>query len=157
MVAVNSSNGIIDNVDKQILELLQENAKLTIREIADRTDKSQTAVRSRIQRLERELIKKYIALIDCSKLGYREMVMASLRVNSRRPLEQIKEEIERMQRIKFAYIITGDYPIFIMAKCLDHEDSMDLIENLRNLPEVEEVKTQLVLDKIKEDPTIIIP
>jgi len=34
---------------------------------------------------------------------------------------------------------------------------MDLIENLRNLPEVEEVKTQLVLDRIKEDPTIIIP
>ncbi|MFX0081292.1 MAG: Lrp/AsnC family transcriptional regulator [Candidatus Hodarchaeota archaeon] len=157
MVAVNSTNGTIDSTDKQILELLQENAKLTIREIADRTDKSQTAVRSRIQRLERELIKKYIALIDCSKLGYREMVMASLRVNSRRPLEQIKEEIERMQRIKFAYIITGDYPIFIMAKCLDHEDSMDLIENLRNLPEVEEVKTQLVLDRIKEDPTIIIP
>lgn len=157
MVAVNSSNGIIDNIDKQILELLQENAKLTIREIADRTDKSQTAVRSRIQRLERDLIKKYMALIDCSKLGYREMVMASLRVNSRQPLEQIKEQIEKMQRIKFAYIITGDYPIFIMAKCLDHEDSMGLIENLRNLPEVEEVKTQLVLDRIKEDPTIIIP
>ena len=83
--------------------------------------------------------------------------MTSLSANSRRPLEQIKEEIERMQRIKFAYIITGDYPISIMAKCLDHGDSMDLIENLRNLPEVEEVKTQLVLDRIKEDPTIIIP
>lgn len=62
-----------------------------------------------------------------------------------------------MNRIKFAYIITGVYPIFIMAKCLNHEDFMDLIENLRNLPEVEEVKTQLVLDRIKEDPTIIIP
>lgn len=62
-----------------------------------------------------------------------------------------------MQRIKFTYIITGDYPIFNMAKCLDHEDSMDLIENLRNLPEVEEVKTQIVLDKIKEDPSVIIP
>jgi hypothetical protein len=34
---------------------------------------------------------------------------------------------------------------------------MNLIENLRNLPEVEEVKTQLVLDRIKEDHTIIIP
>ena len=41
-----------------------------------------------------------------------------------------------------------------MAKCLVHEDSIFLIENLRNLPEVEEVKTQLVLDRIKEDPTI---
>jgi len=62
-----------------------------------------------------------------------------------------------MEQIKYAYVITGDYPIFIMAKCLDHDDSMNLIEKLRNLPGVEEVKTQIVLDKIKEDPSIIIP
>ncbi len=157
MVSVSLTNGNIDNVDKRILELLQEDGKMTIREVAEKTDMSQTAIRTRIQKLEETLIKKYMAIIDCRKLGYREMVMASLRVNSRRPLEQIKEEIERMNQIKYAYIITGDYPIFIMAKCLDHNDSMNLIENLRNLPEVEEVKTQLVLDRIKEDHTIIIP
>ena len=157
MVSVHSSNGSIDNVDKQILELLQEDGKITIREIAEKTDMSQTAIRTRIQKLEDSLIKKYMAIIDCRQLGYREMVMASLRVNSRRPIQQIKEEIEQMERIKYAYIITGDYPIFIMAKCLDHDDSMNLIETLRNLPEVEEIKTQLVLDRIKEDHTIIIP
>jgi DNA-binding Lrp family transcriptional regulator len=157
MVSVSPTNANIDNVDKQILELLQEDGKMTIREVAEKITMSQTAIRTRIQKLEENLIKKYMAVIDCQKLGYREMVMASLRVNSRRPLEQIKEEIERMNQIKYAYIITGDYPIFIMAKCLDHNDSMKLIENLRNLPEVEEVKTQLVLDRIKEDYTIIIP
>jgi len=51
----------------------------------------------------------------------------------------------------------GEYPLFIVAKCLDHEDSMILIEKLRNLPGVEEIKTQIVLDRIKEDTTIIIP
>jgi len=44
-----------------------------------------------------------------------------------------------------------------MAKCLDHEDSMNLIEKLHNLPGVEEFKTQIVLDRIKEDTTINIP
>ena len=159
MVATNlhDKNFDVDGTDKQILELLQEDGKMTIREVAEKTKMSQTAIRTRIQKLEETLIKKYMAIIDCRKLGYREMVIASLRVNSRRPLEQIKVEIERMTQIKYAYIITGDYPIFIMAKCLDHTDSMNLIENLRNLPEVEEVKTQLVLDRIKEDHTIIIP
>jgi DNA-binding Lrp family transcriptional regulator len=85
------------------------------------------------------------------------MVMASLRVNSSEPLGRIKEHIEGMEKIKFAYIVTGEYPLFIMAKCLDHEDSMGLIEKLRNLPGVEEIKTQIVLDRIKEDHTIIIP
>ena len=107
--------------------------------------------------IEKQVIKQYIALIDCRHLGYREMVMASIRVNSSHPLEQVKEQIETMERIKFAYVITGDYPIFVMAKCLDHRDSMDIIENLRNIPGVEEVKTQIVLDRIKEDPSVIIP
>ena len=151
------NNTVVDGTDKLILELLQEDAKITIREIAEKTDKSATAIRGRIQRLEKELIKKYVALIDCRKLGYREMVMVSLRINATKPLELVKKEIESMEKIKFAYIVTGEYPLFIMAKCLDHEDSMNLIEKLRNLPGVEETKTQIVLDRIKEDTTIIIP
>ncbi len=147
----------IDEFDRQILDLLQNDAKLTIASIAEKIDKSPTAVRARIQKLEKVLIKKYVALIDCRQLGYREMVMASLRVNSSEPLDKVKDKIEDMETVKYAYVITGDYPIFIMAKCLNHNDSMNLIEKLRNLPGVEEVKTQIVLDRIKEDPSIIIP
>jgi len=151
------NNTVVDSTDKLILELLQEDAKITIREIAEKTDKSATAIRGRIQRLEKELIKKYVALIDCRQLGYREMVMVSLRINATKPLELVKKEIESMEKIKYAYVVTGEYPLFIMAKCMDHEDSMILIEKLRNLPGVEEIKTQIVLDRIKEDTTIIIP
>ena len=151
------TNGIVDETDKLILELLQEDAKLTIREIAEKTEKSATAIRARIQRLEKVLIKKYVALIDCRQLGYREMLIASLRINATKPLELVKTEIEKMEKIKYAYVVTGEYPLFIMAKCLNHQDSMSLIESLRNLPGVEEVKTEIVLDRIKEDHSIIIP
>ena len=157
MTTTNINRAEIDEFDKNILELLQNDAKITIKEISDKVGKSPTAIRSRIVRLEEKYIKKYVALIDCRQLGYREMVMASLRVNSSEPLERIKGHIEGMEKIKFAYIVTGEYPLFIMAKCLDHEDSMSLIEKLRNLPGVEEIKTQIVLDRIKEDTTIIIP
>ncbi len=157
MTATNLKLPEIDGIDKNILELLQNDAKITIKEISVKVGKSPTAIRSRIVRLEENLIKKYVALIDCRQLGYREMVIASLRVNSSEPLERIKRHIESMEKIKFAYIVTGEYPLFIMAKCLDHEDSMGLIEKLRNLPGVEEIKTQIVLDRIKEDHTIIIP
>ena len=96
-----STNGAYDDTDKQILEILQEDAKKTIREIADKTNKSPTAIRARIQKLEEKYIKKYVALIDCSKLGYREMVMASLRLNATKPLELVKKEIENMEKIKY--------------------------------------------------------
>lgn len=96
-----SINGSLDDTDWQILELLQDDAKLTIREIAHQTNKSATAIRARIQRLEKDLIKKYVALIDCRQLGYREMVMASLRLNATNPLEGVKNEIEKMEKIKY--------------------------------------------------------
>ncbi|MHA1507350.1 MAG: Lrp/AsnC family transcriptional regulator [Promethearchaeota archaeon] len=148
----------LDNTDKEILRILQFNAKASLKDIEKKVELSTTSIKKRIDRLiEKQVIKQYVALIDCRHLGYREMVMASLRVNSSHPLERVKEQIEAMERIKFAYVITGDYPIFVMAKCLDHSDSMEIIENLRNLPGVEEIKTQIVLDKIKEDPSVIIP
>ncbi|MFW9938453.1 MAG: Lrp/AsnC family transcriptional regulator [Candidatus Thorarchaeota archaeon] len=148
----------LDNLDKQILGILQDDAKASLREIEERTNLSTTSIRMRIKRLkEKNVIKKYITLIECRYLGYREMVMVSLRVNSSKKLKELKSIIEEMGKVKYAYIITGEYPLFVMAKCLDHNDSLELIETLRNLPGVEEVKTQIVLDKIKEDPTIIIP
>ncbi len=147
----------IDECDKQILELLQKDAKIKITEISEIINKSATAVRVRVQRLEKQLIKNYMAIIDCRKLGYREMVLASLRVNSSQSLEEIKSQIEKIPEINYAYIVTGEYPIFLMFKCLGHENAMILIEELRKLPGVQEVKTQLVLDRIKEDHSIIIP
>ena len=157
MTADNAISPILDDVDKKILELLQDDAKITISKIAKTTEKSQTAVRSRIQRLEKSLIKKYVALIDCRNLGYREMVLASIRVNSSQPLEEIKTTIDQMAQIKYAYVVTGEYPLFVMFKCLGHEEALGLIERLRNLPGVEEINTQIVLDRIKEDHSIIIP
>jgi len=148
----------LDDIDKEILRILQFNAKSSLKYIEEKVELSTTSIKKRIDRLiKNHVIKQYIALIDCRHLGYREMVMASLRINSTHPLELVKKQIEEMEKIKFAYVITGDYPIFVMAKCLDHRDSMVIIENLRNIPGVEEIKTQIVLEKIKEDPSVIIP
>ncbi|MFW9951704.1 MAG: Lrp/AsnC family transcriptional regulator [Candidatus Thorarchaeota archaeon] len=165
MVVTNGLSESLDEIDREILLLLQEDAKITINQISEKVrdrlgsdeSRSATAIRARVKRLERDLIKKYMAIIDCSKLGYREMVIASLRVNSKQPIDEIKKKLERLNQVKYAYIVTGEYPVIAMFKCLNHEDAMDLIEKLRNMPGVEEIKTQIVLDRIKEDHSIIIP
>lgn len=158
------NNGcLVDDKDKAILRILQDDAKASLRDIENELKKvgnklSTTAISKRLEKLkDSNIIKKAITLIDCSQLGYREMVLASLRVNASYPLDDIRDRLEKMIEIKYAYIVTGEYPLFVMAKCLDHQDAMSLIDGLRNLPGVEEVKTQIVLDRIKEDPTIIIP
>ncbi|HME51317.1 MAG TPA: Lrp/AsnC family transcriptional regulator [Candidatus Lokiarchaeia archaeon] len=147
----------LDEKDKQILNSIQKDAKITILALSQITGLSQTAVRARLQKLEKDYVRGYVTLLDCHKMGYREAVLASLRINSSQPLARIKESIEAIPEIKFAYITTGDYPVFVMAKCLGHDEAIALIETLRNMPGVEDVRTQMVLDRIKEDPTVIIP
>nr|MDO8113696.1 hypothetical protein [Candidatus Sigynarchaeota archaeon] len=59
--------------------------------------------------------------------------------------------------IKIAYITTGDFPVLVMGKCIDHTRTMNLIEKLRKIPGVEDVKTQMILERIKESWVVDIP
>ena len=60
----------LDKVDLQILRTLQENARLTTKELAARVSLSSTPVFERLKRLESGgYIKKYIAVLDAEKLN----------------------------------------------------------------------------------------
>ena len=55
----------LDKIDKLIVQLLQEDAKQTTKEISNKTNLSVTAVYERIKKLERdEIIRKYVALVN---------------------------------------------------------------------------------------------
>jgi Lrp/AsnC family transcriptional regulator len=66
---------VLDNTDRKILVLLQENARLTIQEIGQQINLSKTPVHERIKRLEREgIIARYVTVLDKKKLGNLLMV-----------------------------------------------------------------------------------
>ena len=167
---MNSRTGLklLDSKDKHILKILQDDGKATISEIASILSKkysiklSNTAIRARINKFEDDkgkdpLIKRYMAVLDCHQLGYQEMLIASLRIKATKTLEEIKEEVKDIEQINSAYLTSGEFPLIIMAKCLNHDDSLHLVEELRKFKWVQEVKTQIVMDCIKEDPAVLIP
>jgi Lrp/AsnC family leucine-responsive transcriptional regulator len=71
----------LDDTDKLIIKFLQEDAKLTTKELANRLNLSATPVYERIKRLENEqVIKKYVALVDREKIGMNLMVLCNIRL-----------------------------------------------------------------------------
>jgi len=59
-----------DNIDKQLISLLQEDAKQTNKELSAKLDLSVTAIYERVKKLEKEgVINKYVALINKEKIG----------------------------------------------------------------------------------------
>ncbi|MEO8584440.1 MAG: Lrp/AsnC family transcriptional regulator, partial [Flavitalea sp.] len=80
----------LDHDDLQILQLLQHDASLTHKEIADKIGKSVSPVNDRIKRLQNEgYIKRYVAVLDKKKLG--QSLIAYTHV-------QLKEHSENMMR-----------------------------------------------------------
>ena len=71
----------MDDIDRKILKLLQENARTSLKTIAEKTFLSSPAVSSRIERMEREgIILGYEAQVDPSKLGYHILAFINLNV-----------------------------------------------------------------------------
>ena len=72
---------VLDSTDLQILRALQENARLTTKELAARVNLSTTPVFERLKRLERGgFIQKYVAVLDADKLGRGFTVFCSVKL-----------------------------------------------------------------------------
>lgn len=73
----------MDSTDKKILRLLQKNARLTYKEIADHINLSQTPVFDRIKRLENEgVIERYVTLLNKKKVGGGLTVYSQVTLNN---------------------------------------------------------------------------
>ena len=81
---------VLDSTDLDILRCLQENARLTTKELAARVNLSTTPVFERLKRLERSgFIKKYVAVLDAEKLNLGFVVFCSVK------LKQMSREVAR--------------------------------------------------------------
>ena len=149
----------LDEWDVEILRLLQEDAKLSAKEVSHRIDRPTTTVYSRIKRLENlGFIRGYNALLDASKLGRptTAFILASFTYRMpgvERPLDQrlIAKEVARFQEVQEVHIIAGDWDILIKVKDSDVASvGRFVVDKLRTVQGIEKTLTCMVFDTVKE-------
>ena len=90
IIFCNMNEFVLDSTDLDILRYLQENARLTTKELAARVNLSTTPVFERLKRLERSgFIKKYVAVLDAEKLNLGFVVFCSVK------LKQMSRDVAR--------------------------------------------------------------
>lgn len=102
----------LDSADIKILQALQNDAKMTTKEIAALVNLSPSPVFERLKRLEREgYIQKYIAVLDAEKVGSGIIVLCnvSLKFHSKEFGEQFTNIISRTDEVIECYNTSGDY------------------------------------------------
>jgi len=144
----------IDTVDREIIKLLQEDAKLSIQKIALQLNMTKTPIYERIKRLEKEgVIEKYIAVIDNKKFSKGMFVFCSvsLEVQKLHEIETFKKEVKRLPEVLECYLMGGanDFLLKVMVKDLDayHQFSSGKLAALKN---VSQIKSTFVLDTVKK-------
>ena len=144
----------LDAIDKRILEMLQEDAKVNIKEMAEQLNMTKTPIYERIKRYEREgIIKKYVAILDQEKIGMSMVIFCSVSLETQK-LEQIhafSKAIADIPEVMECYLMGGanDFLLKVAVKDLAayHQFSSG---KLAALPNVSQIKSTFVLNDIKQ-------
>lgn len=145
----------LDKVDLQILRTLQENARLTTKELAAQVSLSSTPVFERLKRLEREgYIKKYIAVLDADKLNQGFVVFCNVKL--RRMNKDIAMEftriIQNIPGVTECYNISGSYDYLLKIHAPNMKYYQEFIINvLGTIDSLDSLESMFVMDEVKHD------
>ncbi|HJH63285.1 MAG TPA: Lrp/AsnC family transcriptional regulator [Bacteroides mediterraneensis] len=145
----------LDKVDLQILRTLQENARLTTKELAAQVSLSSTPVFERLKRLEREgYIKKYIAVLDADKLNQGFVVFCNVKL--RRMNKDIAMEftriVQQIPEVTECYNISGSYDYLLKIHAPNMKYYQEFIINvLGTVDSLGSLESMFVMDEVKHD------
>lgn len=145
----------LDKVDLQILRTLQENARLTTKELAAQVSLSSTPVFERLKRLEREgYIKKYIAVLDADKLNQGFVVFCNVklcRMNKDIAME-FTRIIQNIPEVTECYNISGSYDYLLKIHAPNMKYYQEFIINvLGTIDSLGSLESMFVMDEVKHD------
>ncbi len=148
----------IDEVNRQILNILQDEGAITNAELANKVGMAPPTVLERVKKLERQgIIRKYVALVDEAKIGRGIIAFVSISVadHSTLGIKNFHREILRLPEVLECYHIAGekDYLIKVIAKDIPDYETF-AIEKLAALPNIGKISTMFVLSTVKRETKI---
>ena len=139
----------MDKKDYSILELLKENSRYSIRDIAKKTGIRPSTVHQRILRLkEGGVIEKFTVKLDNNKVGEGFIVLMFVKT---KPSVQIDNKVLNDNHVKEVFGITGEYDLLIKLKFSDVVEFNDFVIKFRKEQQVETTHTMVVTANIKEE------
>ena len=146
------TEGLLDELDYDILALIQEDGGLSDAELARRVDLSPSGLKKRRQRLEREgLIERRVALLNRKALGIEFLCFVEVSLAHHEPdaYRQFLDRIQALPEVLECHFVTGQQDYLLKVVARDNQDLQRLLTTLTKCPAVDRVLTSVVLREIK--------
>lgn len=138
----------IDEIDREILDLLRADARRTIADIAARVNLSSAPVKRRIERLERlGVISGYTVVLDQAKIGHAIEAFTELRFAGDADVDEIVAMVGALPEVREVFTTAGDPDALILVRVEDLEHLKRVVNCLRRTGRVTGTKTLMVLDR----------
>ena len=147
----------IDDTDRRILALLQENARMTQTEVAKAVGLAPSAVLERIRKLEsRGVITGYVALVDPHVIDQRMLAFVAVRTSVVGDEErQVAARLAAIPEVLEVHHVAGDDCLLLKMRARDAEHVGLLLRNqVTAVPGVRSTRTTIVLGSVKESPRL---
>jgi DNA-binding Lrp family transcriptional regulator len=147
---------MIDDLDRKIVRVLNQNARQSFRDVAKEVETSVTAVINRVKKLEESgFIKGYIPVVEPEYFGLNLIAIIALRISKGKLLETQKK-IAIDARVVSIYDITGEWDSLIIGYFKDRQDLNDFIKGLLSIEYVDRTVTHIVLNVVKEERRVLV-
>lgn len=141
----------VDALDRQILNLLQENCRLSFNKAASKAGISVGTAYNRIKSLETKgMLKGYTALLDSVKMGYSLTAIILVQAEGGH-LTDVENSIAKAAGVIAVYDVTGDFDAAVIAKFKDRNSLNVFLKHLSAAPHVKRTVTNVALSTVKED------
>lgn len=148
-----ASPGALDRIDLRILQVLQEDGRISNLKLAEAVALSPTAVLARVQRLTRDgFILGYEARLDPVKLGVGMLVFVEVLLDRTTPnvFEAFKASVQVHPQILECHMVAGGFDYLLKTRVSDMQAYRDFAGTvLWQLPGVRETRTYAVMEEVK--------
>jgi DNA-binding Lrp family transcriptional regulator len=148
-----------DKKDLAILNLLQQNARITIKEISEKIHLSTTPVHERIKRMEESgVIKQYATLVNHSKVkkGLTVICYVSLKEHGKKAGVKFIKTIKDLNEVIECFSISGEFDFMLKVVCEDMNTYYDFhVNKLSEIENVGHVQSIFVMGIIKQTHQVV--
>ncbi len=137
---------MVDEKDERIMDLLEEDARMTYVEIGKIVGLSEGAVRNRIQSLTSTGVIKRFTIEKSTSHGVRAVTMIA--VDPSTPTYELSKSVSELDGVERVYEVTGEYDIMLVSSGVNIDGINRCIEDIRKIKGVEKTNTIIVLRTI---------
>ena len=138
----------LDEVDRAIIEALQENGRASFRGVAARVGVAEGTVRTRYARLVADGILQVTGVTNPLGLGFEAMAMIGIKTNG--SPEPVADAIAAWSETSYVVVTAGSFDVLVEVICTDRRHLLDLTTRVRSTPGVATTETFLYLDLAKQ-------